>query len=154
MAGAGCRSARTKHSAAPVPSAPQFDDTLLALAHPEPIFPSYRLLIIVAEKLSTTPSRRRIYTEVQPDGTVSLESNKVFLASGKTLIELSQEIRDYYVPKRFKSIDIKSDDYTPFYFVAGEIRSGGLVRLMLGGPITVGKAIASAGGFTPLANKR
>jgi protein involved in polysaccharide export with SLBB domain len=154
VAGAGCRSTETKNSATLTPSDPQFDDALLVLTHPERLFPGYRLLIIVAEKPPTAPSRRRIYTQVQPDGTVALESNRVFIASGKTLSELSQEVRDYYVPKHFKSVEMRSDDYTCFYYVAGEVRGGRFVSQLYGGPITVLKAIASAGGFTAVADKR
>jgi protein involved in polysaccharide export with SLBB domain len=88
---------------------------------------------------------------VQEDFTVTLLSNHVFTTAGKTHEEFVREVHDYYVPRLFKEVRLMSTD-PPFYIVSGEVWSPGLRTIYR--PTTVLKAIESAGGFTPSANKK
>jgi len=79
---------------------------------------------------------------VKQDGTVTLLSNRVFTAAGKTISELQRELRDHYGPRFFPNRRTEPLLFT----VEGEIKSPG--RQSYIGPITVSQAIQSAGGFT------
>jgi len=151
VGGGGCSTA-PKHGAASVSADPRFDNSLLALAQPERLHPGEWLWIIIEESPPKVPWRISIERTVQEDGTVALVSNKVFTAAGKTLSELAREVQHCYVPKLFKSVRIMNHDVLVFFYVAGEVRHPS--RQIYGSSITLLKAIACAGGFTPSANKK
>jgi len=96
------------------------------------------------------PNRRELplIGKIQDDGTVTLLSNKVFIAAGKTVRGLEIEVANSYGPKLYA---ITVTDPAPV-FVSGEVKSPG--KRPFTGAITVLKAIESAGGFTERASQR
>ena len=86
--------------------------------------------------------------KIRDEGTVTLLSNKVFIAAGKTAREFAKEVYYSYGSKLYP---IAVTDPAPF-FVGGEVEAPG--KQPYSGEITVLKAIESAGGFTERANQR
>jgi protein involved in polysaccharide export with SLBB domain len=86
--------------------------------------------------------------KVRDDGTITLVSNKVFNAAGKTAREFEKDVFCFYGPSLYQTVVTDP----PPYFVAGEVKTPGKQPFM--GPITVLQAIESAGGFTDRAMKR
>jgi protein involved in polysaccharide export with SLBB domain len=151
VGGSGC-STMPKHGAASASADPRFDDSLLAVAQPDRLHPGQWLQVLIEKNPPAVPWRISIERTVQEDGTVALVSNKIFTAAGKTFRELEQELRAYYTPKLFKSVRITSLDHQLFFYVAGEVLYPS--RQIYGSRITLGQAIACAGGFTLSANRR
>jgi polysaccharide export outer membrane protein len=88
---------------------------------------------------------------INEDGSMTLADIGRIEAAGKTPGELEDFIHDQYVPKIYTHVTVTiktSGDRV--YFVRGEIKNPG--RLIYVGPITVSKAITSAGDFTDYAN--
>lgn len=109
-------------------------------------------LIII---FSDTPAPYQPFEiKVPQEGTITLLFNKVFIAAGKTPSQLEREIRDVYVPNYFKNltVTVRKKDTTLWYYVGGEVKAPG--RQMYTGPITVTRAIQSAGDFNDFANKK
>lgn len=148
VGGGGCA---TDPGTASVSGDARFDNSLVPLAHPERLHPGERLWTIMEENPPKLPWRISIERTVQEDGTVTLVSNELFTAAGKTLSEFTREVQDYYVPKLFKSVRIENHDVLTFFYVGGAVRCPS--RQIYGGGITLLKAIACAGGFTPSADK-
>jgi len=90
---------------------------------------------------------------IKEDGTISLPDIGRVQAAGKTPGELEDMIHNLYVPAIYKhlnvTVKITSDRV---YFVRGEVHQPG--RLVYVGPITVTKAITSAGDFSDFANHK
>ena len=84
---------------------------------------------------------------VNQDGTITLLSNRVFMAAGKTIGKLDREVRAYYGPKFFASPSCERASYA----VGGEVKSPNSYRYV--GRTTVSMAIESAGGFTESAKR-
>ncbi len=91
--------------------------------------------------------------KVREDGMIMLMQNKSFVVTNKTTAELEKEIRTVYVPDYFKNmtVNVVHGVQTRFYYVGGEVKSPG--RQVYTGPITVTKAIQTAGDFTDFAKK-
>ena len=85
---------------------------------------------------------------IREDGTVTLLSNKVFIAAGKTVREFDKELHNYY-GWRSPAFGISDDHWVR---IAGEVQSPGMRPWISG--ITALKAIQSSGGFTDRANPR
>lgn len=88
---------------------------------------------------------------IKEDGTITLPDVGRVKAVGKTVGELEDAIHDLYVPKVYLHLNVTvktSSDRV--YYLNGEVKSPG--RLIYAGPITVSKAITSAGGFTDFAS--
>jgi protein involved in polysaccharide export with SLBB domain len=117
----------------------------------ERLYPGDAVVFKVDEDPPTAQPRVEVMAVVQEDFTVTWLSNKVFTTTGKTYEEFRQEVHDYYVPVLFKNVRLMATD-PPFYIVCGEVWSPGFRILYR--PTTVLKAIESAGGFTPSANKK
>jgi protein involved in polysaccharide export with SLBB domain len=85
------------------------------------------------------------------DGKITLHLNQTVHAAGKTARQLEQEIRSLYVPKyyNYMTVTVKSDER--WYFVGGEVKNAN--RQVYWGPITVLRAIDTAGGFTDFASR-
>jgi polysaccharide biosynthesis/export protein len=94
-----------------------------------------------------------IQDQVKQDGSITLLLNKTFMAAGKTRRQLEQEVHDYYVPGIFRqmTVSMQGQPQSRFYFVDGEVKQPG--RQVYIGPMTVLKAVASAGGCTDFSNK-
>lgn len=91
---------------------------------------------------------------VKEDGTITLpDIAGPIKTAGKTPGELEDAIHSLYVPKVYTHLNVTvklSSDRV--YFVRGEVKQPG--RLIYTGPITVTKAITSAGDFTDFANHK
>lgn len=91
---------------------------------------------------------------ITDDGTITLPNidGRVQVA-GKTPGQLESEITKLYVPKIYTHLEVTvKTTGDRVYYVRGEVRSPG--RLIYGGPISVTKAITSAGDFTDFANHK
>jgi polysaccharide export outer membrane protein len=90
--------------------------------------------------------------KIKEDGTITLMHNQTFVAANKTRAELEKEIRARYVPDWYKSFTVTvNSGQSRVYYVGGEVRSPG--RQVYLGPISVTKAIQTAGDFTDFAKK-
>jgi len=88
---------------------------------------------------------------IKEDGTITLPDVGRVQAVGKTIGELEDTIHDLYVPKIYTHLNITvTTSSDRVYYINGEVKSPG--RLIYAGPITVSKAITSAGGFTDFAS--
>jgi protein involved in polysaccharide export with SLBB domain len=89
---------------------------------------------------------------IKDDGTITLPDIGRVTAVGKTIGELEDIIHDLYVPKIYTHLNVTvTTSSDRVYYISGEVRSPG--RLIYAGPITVSKAITSAGDFTDFANR-
>ena len=89
---------------------------------------------------------------IADDKTISLPDIGTIEAAGMTPHELENYIHDQYVPKIYTHISVTVKTTSDrVYFVRGEVHAPG--RLIYVGPITVSKAITSAGDFTDFANR-
>lgn len=97
-------------------------------------------------------------TEISPfdkpineDGTISLPDIGTVQAAGKTPGELEIFIHDKYVPAIYTHVNVTVKTTSDrVYFVRGEVKNP--TRELYTGPITVTKAITSAGDFTDFAD--
>ncbi|HEY3913112.1 MAG TPA: polysaccharide biosynthesis/export family protein [Verrucomicrobiae bacterium] len=105
--------------------------------------------------LSDTPELiDPIVEEVSADGTVNIRFVGAVPAVGKTPAQLAEEIETALKPKYYAHVSVSVVPVARYFYVGGEINqgsSGG--RILYSGPITVTRAIDSAGGFSPFANK-
>ena len=89
---------------------------------------------------------------IKEDGTITLPDIGPVQAIGKTPGELEDTIHSLYVPKIYTHLNVTvklSSDRV--YFVRGEVKAPN--RILYTGPVTVTKAITSAGDFTDFANR-
>jgi protein involved in polysaccharide export with SLBB domain len=94
-------------------------------------------------------------TEINGDGNIHLEYIGDVQADGKTPGELEKIIQAKYVPAYFTHLNVTVTAMIRYFYVDGEINGGGAGgRYPYTGQITLTRAIASAGGFTPFANRR
>lgn len=105
------------------------------------------LVSISFSGIATPPAEQE--ERIKEDGTINLQLLGPVTAEGKTPGELQKEIQDGYVPKYFRRLTVTVKTENRFFYVDGEVRSGG--RLMYAGELTALRAIASAGGFTDFA---
>jgi protein involved in polysaccharide export with SLBB domain len=145
----GCRSIRSKDKEV-VASGTVYTDLRISPASDESgeqivMRPGDEIVINFAQ-----PSGREIpfIGKIQNDGTVTLLSNKVFIAAGKTAPEFQKEVSNYY-GSNFCPITVT--DPAPI-LVFGEVKAPG--KRPFSGALTVLKAIESTGGFTKRANPR
>jgi len=89
---------------------------------------------------------------VNENGTITLIENQTFTAAGKTRAQLEKEIRVGYVPKYYVKMTVTIKPQERSFWVGGEVRSPG--RVTYSGPITILKAIQTAGDFTDFAAKK
>lgn len=90
---------------------------------------------------------------IKEDGTITLPDIGRVKAAGKTPGDLEDAIHDLYVPKFYTHLNVTvktSNDRV--YYVRGEVKSPG--RMIYTGPITVSKAITSAGDFNDFASRK
>jgi protein involved in polysaccharide export with SLBB domain len=113
------------------------------------IHPGARLYIL---SFAPPPFHLELERQVKEDGTITLLSNQVFAAAGKTIPELEKEIEDFYRPGiRTNMIIHVYGAPKRFYSVQGQVVSPGRQILMDG--TTVAGAIQAAGGFCPYASR-
>lgn len=89
---------------------------------------------------------------IKEDGTITLPNIGHVKASGRTTGELQDDIRDKYVPQLLRRLTVTVKTGDRVFYVRGEVKSPG--RQIYTGPITVTKAITSAGDFMDFANRR
>jgi polysaccharide biosynthesis/export protein VpsN len=88
---------------------------------------------------------------INEDGTISLPDIGTIQAAGKTPGELEKYITDRYVPAIYTHLTVTVKTTSDrLYYVQGEVKMPN--RMVYTGPITVTKAITSAGDFTDFAN--
>jgi hypothetical protein len=146
--GAGCSGTLSRNKA--VASGPVFEDLRFSLAPDESegeVVMRLRDPIVINYKQPGGPELPFV-GKIRDDGTVTLLSNKVFIAAGKTAREFAKEVYYSYGGKLYP---IAVTDPAPF-FVGGEVEAPG--KRHYSGAITVLEAIESAGGFTERANQR
>jgi len=90
--------------------------------------------------------------KIRPDGTVTLLQEKTFEAAGQTRSQLETNIFHTYVPDYYKHMTVTVTLEGQSFWVDGEVKTPNGYNYT--GPITVLKAIATAGYFTEFANKR
>jgi polysaccharide export outer membrane protein len=89
---------------------------------------------------------------IKEDGTITLPDIGRVKAVGKTIGELEDAIHDLYVPKVYLHLNVTVNTSSDrVYYISGEVKAPG--RLIYAGPITVSKAITSAGDFTDFADR-
>ncbi len=90
---------------------------------------------------------------IREDGTIALILNETFIATNKTRSQLEREIHDRYVPAKYRQLTVvvKPQEMTRFYYVGGEVKQPG--RQVYISPITLTRAIQTAGDFTDFAKK-
>lgn len=153
----GCRVTPPKQDAAPAPSDSELADLRRLVPAPVPrpppegLYPGEAVVLVVDEDPPSMQPRIKFMAVVQEDSTVTLLSNQVFTTTGKTHHEIRREVHDRYVPKFFENVRLMDMD-PPFYIVRGEVWSPGMRAIYR--PTTVLKAIESAGGFTPSADRK
>lgn len=103
--------------------------------------------------LSGLPSGEMAYEKpINQDGSITLPDIGRVQAAGKTPGELEDYVHGLYVPAIYTHLTVTVKTTSDrVYFVRGEVKSPG--RLIYVGPITVTKAITSAGDFTDFANR-
>jgi len=131
-----------------------------SLDMPPPLTNASLARISVGDTITVTlygiPSDELPPAQVKPikdDGTITLPDIGSVQAAGKTPGELEDIIHNQYVPKIYKHINVTvvlSSDRV--YFVRGEVKSPN--RVLYTGPVTVTKAITSAGDFTDFADHK
>jgi polysaccharide export outer membrane protein len=90
---------------------------------------------------------------IKEDGSITLPDVGRVQAAGQTAGKLEDFIHDLYVPRIYTHLWVTVKTTSDrVYFVRGEVKSPG--RLIYVGPITVTKAITSAGDFTDFANHK
>jgi polysaccharide export outer membrane protein len=89
--------------------------------------------------------------KVKEDGTVTLVENQSFTAAGKKRGDLEKEIRGRYVPNIYPKLTVNITDQDRFFYVDGEVKAPN--KYAYTGPITVLKAITTAGSFTDFASR-
>ena len=90
---------------------------------------------------------------INGDGTITLPDIGTIQAAGLTSGDLEKEIHSRYVPAIYTHADVTVEASSDrVYFVRGEVKNPG--RSLYTGPITVTKAITSAGDFTDFANRK
>ena len=118
-----------------------------------PILPRLSVGDSVTITLTGLPAEIPAYDKlIADDGTITLPDIGSIQAAGKKPHELESYIHDQYVPRFYTHISVtvkRTSDQV--YFVRGEVKAPG--RLIYVGPITVTKAITSAGDFTDFANR-
>jgi polysaccharide export outer membrane protein len=90
---------------------------------------------------------------IKDDGTITLPDIGQVQAAGKTPGELEDLIHGLYVPKVYTHLNVTvvlTSDRV--YFVRGEVKQPN--RILYTGPVTVTKAITSAGDFTDFADHK
>jgi len=103
---------------------------------------------VVTFAFRSIPNDIRMTGKVREDGTVTLLLDQTFVAAGKTIYALDDEVRDRY---RSCWSDLPPFPSHAYYFVDGEVKQPN--RYAYNGPITVLRAISSAGNFTSFANR-
>jgi polysaccharide export outer membrane protein len=89
---------------------------------------------------------------IREDGTINLPDVGRVKAAGRTVGELQDAIHDLYVPRIYTHLTVTVKVGDRVYFVRGAVSRPD--RYIYVGPITVTKAIASAGDFTDFANRK
>src|SRR6266571_6223262 len=107
-------------------------------------------LTVVFSDLPTTPPQLQV--QVDENGKITLIENQTFTAVGKTRAQLEKEIRALYVPSIYTKMTVTISRPERLFYVGGEVKNPG--RQTYIGPITVLKAIQSAGDFTDFAQRK
>jgi polysaccharide export outer membrane protein len=142
MGVAGCST--PDYSAAMVPPGPETNPGVLPLLH---------VGDTVTISFSGIDDVLPLEKPIKEDGSISLPDVGRVQAAGKTAGQLEDMIHDLYVPKIYTHLNVTvKTSSDSVYFVRGAVNAPG--RLIYTGPITVTKAITSAGDFSEFANHK
>lgn len=108
------------------------------------------LTVIFSDLPTATPPQLQV--QVDENGKITLIENQTFTAVGKTRAQLEKEIRERYVPSIYTKMTVTISRPERLFYVGGEVKTPG--RQSYIGPITVLKAIQSAGDFTDFAQRK
>jgi polysaccharide export outer membrane protein len=97
------------------------------------------------------PGMQPVEVRIPEDGRITLPYNMTVYASGKTVSQLQEEVRNMYVPKLFVRLTVNIKTEERFYFVGGEVRAPARQQYL--GDMTVLRAIDTVGGFTDFAKR-
>src|SRR6266511_502214 len=112
--------------------------------------PGYKVTITFSGFRDAPPKHEE---KIREDGYISPPVlDRPVLASGKTIGQLQEELRNLYVPDYFKTLTVTVTTEDRFFFVGGEVKKEGPLPYLPG--MTVLKAIQHAGGFTEYAKRR
>ena len=111
------------------------------------------LLTIKLDDLPNGAGVGAIDSRIREDGTITLILNETFDAVGKTVRQLEKEIRERYVPKKFKymTVTVNWQSGSRFYYVGGEVKNPGNRPYIA--RIRILEAIQSAGDFNEYAKR-
>jgi polysaccharide biosynthesis/export protein len=94
-------------------------------------------------------------TEIKGDGCVHFDLIGDVHLDGKTAGQAEKEIEALYVPRYYTHLAVTVTPVVRFFYVDGEVTGAGVSsKQPYTGQITVSRAIAAAGGFSPFANRR
>jgi polysaccharide export outer membrane protein len=134
----------------------QKDDVMAApgyVVEPGEALPKLHIGDVVTITFSGPPDAMEpVEKTIKEDGTITLPDIGRIQAAGKTVGDIEDAIHDLYVPKIYTHLNVSvkaTNDRV--YYVRGEVKAPG--RIIYAGPITVSKAITSAGDFTDFADK-
>jgi protein involved in polysaccharide export with SLBB domain len=96
-----------------------------------------------------------VQTEIKGDGTVHFDLIGDIQCDGLTPGELEKTLQKKYVPDYYTHLSVNVTPVVRYFYVDGEVNGGGSGgRQVYSGPITVTRAIAASGGFSPFADRR
>lgn len=95
-----------------------------------------------------------VQTEIKGDGTIRMDFVGDIKAAGKTPGELEQAIEAAYVPAYYTHLSVSVTPVARYFYVEGEINPGAGGKQLYTGQITVTRAIAAAGDFSPFADRK
>jgi polysaccharide export outer membrane protein len=97
----------------------------------------------------------RTIDEVNPDGSIAFPYLDSLMVEGKTIKEISEQLRMDLSPGfiQFPEVIVRLEDpKSQKFYVYGEVKNPGAFHLERG--LTVLKAVSLAGGYTPFANRK
>ena len=98
-----------------------------------------------------TPAVQSIQDQIKEDGSITLFWNQKFVAAGKTIRQLQDEIHDRYVPQFYIHATVSITPLERFFTIGGEVKAPN--RYVWTPGITVLRAISMSGGFTDYSRK-
>lgn len=98
-----------------------------------------------------TPAVQPMQDQIKEDGSITLFWNQKFMAAGKTVRQLQDEIHDRYVPQYYTHATASITTLERFFSVGGEVKAPN--RYVWTPGITVLRAISMSGGFTDYSRK-
>jgi protein involved in polysaccharide export with SLBB domain len=90
--------------------------------------------------------------KIPASGTIKLLHNQSFSVNGRLAADVQDEIRDRYVPDYYERMLVLVRANNQFFYIRGQVTRDS--RYPHSSGLTILKAVATAGGFTPFARTR